>query len=352
MKSDEATILVVDDVLDNRQILARRLLRQGHTVLEAENGREALSALDNEQIDLVLLDIQMPEVDGFTVLEEMRASGRLVEVPVLVISAVDDRDSIVKCIELGATDHLPKPFEKAILNARVNACLERKRLYDAERNLLDQLKKEKKRSDELLLNILPASIAHRLKEGEREIAEILPSVTVLFSDLVGFKKLSATQTPLETTSLLGAMFTEFDELATRFGIEKIKTIGDAYMAVSGLPSEQESRTDMHAENAVRMAIEMANSPIFANTSIDLRVGLHSGPVAAGVIGQSKFCYDVWGETVNIAYVMEESGAPGRVHITQETAALISSNYHLINAQPLHDPKVYNSETFYVETKAQ
>jgi class 3 adenylate cyclase len=184
------------------------------------------------------------------------------------------------------------------------------------------LAEERARSERLLLNILPAPIADRLKSSERAIAEHSDGVTVLFADLVGFTPLSARKTPEELVDLLNRVFTEFDALADVHGLEKIKTIGDAYMAVAGLP---ERRPD-HAARAARMALAMRDAieRIAEDTGEDLplRIGLHSGPVVAGVIGKRKFAYDMWGDTVNTASRMESHGISGEIHCSEETARLL------------------------------
>src|SRR5439155_9048681 len=164
-------ILVVDDNEMNRDMLCRRLERQGHTVLEAENGRKALEILESVKVDLVLLDILMPELDGLQTLELLKANPSQRYTPVIMLSALDELDSVVRCIEIGADDYLPKPFKPVLLTARINACLEKKRLRDQEQAYLEQLRIEREKSERLLLNILPKSIADRLKQGESTIAD-------------------------------------------------------------------------------------------------------------------------------------------------------------------------------------
>lgn len=190
------------------------------------------------------------------------------------------------------------------------------------------LGKERERSERLLLNILPAPIAEHLKASEDSIAEQSDGVTVLFADIVGFTPLSARKTPRELVELLNQIFSEFDALADAHGLEKIKTIGDAYMAVAGLP---EPRLD-HAPRAARMALAMHDGAarVSAQTGEELvlRIGLHSGPVVAGVIGRRKFAYDMWGDTVNTASRMESHSLPGAIHCTEATAMLLRETFHL------------------------
>jgi class 3 adenylate cyclase len=190
------------------------------------------------------------------------------------------------------------------------------------------LDKERERSERLLLNILPAPIAERLKASEDAIAEHSDGVTVLFADIVGFTPLSARKTPRDLLDLLNRIFSEFDALADAHGLEKIKTIGDAYMAVAGLP---EPRPD-HAVRAAGMALAMhaatARASAEMGEELALRIGLHSGPAVAGVIGRRKFAYDMWGDTVNTASRMESHGLPGTIHCTEATAALLLGAFKL------------------------
>ena len=190
------------------------------------------------------------------------------------------------------------------------------------------LGKERERSERLLLNILPAPIAERLKTSEDAIAEHSDGVTVLFADIVGFTPLSASKTPQALVELLNRIFSEFDALADAHGLEKIKTIGDAYMAVAGLPNPWPD----HAPRAARMALAMHDviARVAAETGekLALRIGLHSGPVVAGVIGRRKFTYDLWGDTVNTASRMESHGVPGAIHCTERTALLLQGAFQL------------------------
>jgi class 3 adenylate cyclase len=190
------------------------------------------------------------------------------------------------------------------------------------------LAKEQERSERLLLNILPAPIAERLKASEESIADHADAVTVLFSDIVGFTPLSASKTPRALVELLNRIFSEFDALAEAHGLEKIKTIGDAYMAVAGLPNPQAD----HAARAARMALAMrdAIARVASETGekLAVRIGLHSVPVVAGVIGRKKFSYDLWGDTVNTASRMESHGVPGAVHCSEDTAKLLEGAFVL------------------------
>ncbi|NET46833.1 adenylate/guanylate cyclase domain-containing protein [Okeania sp. SIO2B3] len=326
MKHDQGKILVVDDNQVNRELLVRRLKREGHLVTAATNGFQALEIIQSQPFDLVLLDIMMPQMNGYEVLETLKSDPKLRHIPVIMISAVDDIDSIVHCIELGAEDYLSKPFNPILLKARINACLEKKVLRDQEQAYLKQLAEEKQKSERLLLNILPEAIAQRLKQGEETIADSFSQVTVLFADLVGFTKISANLSPAELVELLNRIFSAFDELAEKYGLEKIKTIGDAYMIVGGLPVPKEDHAEAIADMALEMLTQIQEISIKEGKSLQIRIGINTGAVEAGVIGTKKFAYDLWGDTVNTAHRMESHGIPGVIQVAQATYDCLADKY--------------------------
>jgi class 3 adenylate cyclase len=328
MTPADYAILVVDDNEDNRLILAGRFTRQGYRVTLAENGVAALAAMRAAPFDLVLLDIMMPEMNGYEVLRQVKADPQLSRVPIIVTSAVDSIASIVQCIELGAEDYLFKPINVILLNARVNACLEKKRLRDQEQGYLRLVQTERERAEHLLLNILPRPIAERLKLHESPIADSFSAVTVLFADIVDFTQIAIAITPAEVVRVLNRIFSTFDHLARRYGVEKIKTMGDAYMAVGGLPIPSPHHAAAVADLALAMQHEIRQFTQPNGQPFALRIGLHSGPVVAGVIGEEKFTYDLWGETVNIASRMESQGQPDRIQVTEATYERLRDSYHL------------------------
>ncbi len=270
-----------------------------------------------ESFDLVLLDILMPEMDGYEVLRRMKSSNMLRDVPVIIISAQDELESIVQGIELGAEDYLPKSFDPVLLKARIQACLEKKRLRDHEQAFIQELQKEREKSERLLLNVLPAPVAERLKQTQDIIADNVEDVSVMFVDIVEFLPLSISMPPAETVKMLNAVFSSFDALVDQYGLEKIKTSGDCYMVVGGLPLP---RAD-HLEAIAAMALDVLKIiPKFSRNDgkpFQLRLGIHTGPVVAGVIGTKKFAYDLWGHTVNIASRMELQGVPNAIQVTQD-----------------------------------
>jgi adenylate cyclase len=321
-------ILVVDDNASNRDLLSRRLQRQGHTVLQAEDGTIALALVEKEALDLVLLDLMMPGISGYDVLISLKNNPRFREIPVIMISALSELDSIVRCIEAGADDYLAKPFDPTLLRARVRSSLEKKHLRDREQAMVEALRLEKQRSEQLLLNILPREIVTRMNGGETIIADRRSDVTILFADLVAFTRLTSRLSAGDLVHLLNSLFSEFDRLALSLGVEKIKTLGDSYMVAGGLP---EARAD-HAHAVADMALAMIatvermnrESPI----ALQMRIGIHSGDVVAGVIGTHKFVYDIWGDAVNIASRMESHSLPNRIQISAATFQHLHKRFRL------------------------
>jgi len=330
----DAAILIAEDSSALREVIRLILRSEGyHDLTEAADGQTALDLMLSRDFDLLILDIKMPGMSGYDILNTLKKDPARSHIPVIVASGIDQLDSVARCIELGAEDFLPKPVNSVLLLARISASLERKRLRDMDKLRLSELQQEKQllqmereKSERLLLNILPVPIAHRLKKGERTIAQRYDQVTVLFADLVDFINLSNRTEPESLVSLLNDLFSRFDRIADVHGLEKIKTIGDSYFVVGGLPDPRPN----HAEAVAEMALEMLDALAALNrergTNLSIRIGLNSGPVVAGVIGRKKFTYDLWGATVNIAHRMQSSGLPNRAHLTAHTAALLKDKF--------------------------
>lgn len=294
-------ILIVEDTVANIQALSAILKERGYQISVAINGRQALEILARVKPDLILLDVMMPEMDGFEVCRRVKGEAQWRDIPIIFITAKTDTADIVKGFELGAVDYVAKPFNAHELLARVNTHL-----------TLDRLNRENQR---LLLNVLPASIAERLKKQEGIIAERFDDVSVLFADIANFTPLSARLSAAELIEMLNRVFSAFDELVEKHHLEKIKTIGDAYMVAGNLPEPCPG----HLRAMSCLAWEMLDKARELNSvvpGLSIRIGLHVGGVVAGVIGIKKFIYDVWGDTVNFASRLESHGVAGKVHVSQ------------------------------------
>ncbi len=236
------------------------------------------------------------------------------------IQAADEMLGVITFFSREVKQHDPDLLQTmAVIGAQLGQFIQRKR---AEADL----QKSQKQSERLLLNVLPEPIAARLKQSYGTIAEHFTAATVLFADLVNFTQIAANLSPIQLVNLLNQIFSAFDRLSERHSLEKIKTIGDAYMVVGGVPT----RRDDHAVAIVKMALDMQAAVqdfnLRQNQTFEMRIGIHSGPVVAGVIGIKKFTYDLWGDTVNMASRMESSGIAGRIQVTEETYKLLQDQY--------------------------
>ena len=313
-------ILIVDDVDDNVFILERRLKQfLDPDIASVGNGRAALERLERQPFDLVLLDVQMPEMDGLAVLDRMKSDMSLRDVPVIMVSAVDDFETVLRCIKLGAEDYVQKPFNGELLRARVETALERKRLRDQEGRLIEQLQQEKARVNELLHAILPKGIVTELRSGRRPPAQRHDNVAVLFCDIVGFTEYCDRNSPERVVQELETLVGVFEGIVETHGLEKIKTIGDAFMATSGLGRY----VDNPALDAAECGLAMIDAASKHAAGWRVRIGVHLGPVVAGIMGTRSFVFDLWGDTVNVAARVAAEAEPDAVLLTGATWPLLS-----------------------------
>jgi adenylate cyclase len=291
-----ARLLIVDDNKINRMLLSRSLERQGHIVEIAENGRVGLEKLRSGAFDLVLLDIEMPVMNGFEVLEACLNDVELRQIPIIMTSAVDELDAVVKCVELGAEDYLVKPINPVLLRARVNASLEKKRLRDEQRKLFKTFATEEV-ADELLRT--------GFSLGGKQVTG-----SVLFADIRSFTTIAESQEPSESIDLLNQYFSLMFDAITNNGGTVNQLVGDGLLAMFGAPIFYED----HRERAVRAALKMLeqlkvfnqNQLAEGKTVIHIGIGIASGKMVAGYTGtQTRAIYTCIGDTVNLASRIEE-----------------------------------------------
>jgi class 3 adenylate cyclase len=348
MDSELPGILIVDDNDDNRYTLQLLLESDGHErIASASGGYEAIDLLNKKKFNLVLLDLMMPDLNGDEVLKIIKGNPDTRDIPVVMISADSDTEKVSKCIELGADDYLAKPFNPTILRARIGAALRQQSLRTLETEYLGKMEQAKKDSESLLRNLFPPEIAVRLRNGDSNIADHFEDATVLFADVVGFGKITARMKAFEIVGCLNRLFSEFDRLAEDVGVEKIKTIGDNYMAVAGVPTPRSSHGRIAAKLALDMIAAAGRLQSRLPVPFPIRVGLHSGPVMAGVIGTRKFVYDVWGDTVNIASRLEAAGQPNRVLVSAATAKLLDGEFKLDGPHQVDNKEQRVLEGFFV-----
>ena len=318
-------VLIVDDQNVNVLLLERTLRGAGYDSITSTTDPREVCALHREnRYDLILLDLQMPGMDGFEVMEALKEIETEGYLPVLVLTAQPNHR--VRALQTGAKDFVSKPFDLAEVLIRVYNMIEVRLLHLETKKLYDRVVAEQRVSERLLLNVLPHSIAERLK-GRPEvladsftevIADSFADVTVLFADIVGFTKFSVGVSPAKLVVLLNEIFTDFDSVADDRGLEKIKTIGDAYMAVAGIPVPAPDHVVRTAHMALDMMVALDAFNKRNGCRLQMRIGINSGAVVAGVIGKRKFIYDLWGDTVNTASRMESHGVAGRIQVTDAT----------------------------------
>jgi class 3 adenylate cyclase len=313
-------ILIVDDLPDNLRLLSTILTQKGYEVGKALNGKMALRSVQAAPPDLILLDINMPNMSGYEVCQQLKADERTAQIPVIFISALDDVLDKVQAFTLGAVDYITKPFQDEEVLARVQTHLNIQSLQNA-------LRQEQEKSERLLLNTLPVAIVDELKQTSTVAPIQFEEATFLFADIASFTSNSSSMSPADVVSLLNQVFSAFDQLIVQHGVEKIRTIGDSYFVAGGVPITR----DDHAEAIAQMAIDMqkvvARYHWPNGEPLRLRIGINTGgPVVGAVIGFKKFAYDVWGDAVNTASRMESQGQPGRIHVTAATYERLKDKY--------------------------
>jgi adenylate cyclase len=261
----------------------------------------------------LLLDMHMPGMSGSEVLEEMKSDMELHDVPVIVISGANDIELVTRCIEQGAEDYLDKPVNPGLLAARVRNVFERQRLRKFKTTFAEHLRAEKKRGDKLMNAILPAPIARELRTTGKVAQKKYDNVALLFCDVVGFTAFCAKHEPEEVVGRLAKLFNTFEEIASDYGLEKIKTIGDAFMATASLNLQLPDPLLA----AVSCGLDMMEMTPEVCPGWTARCGVAEGPVIAGIVGNEKFQFDVWGDTVNVAARMASIGRPDVVTMPQE-----------------------------------
>jgi class 3 adenylate cyclase len=293
--SGAGTILIADDNRVNRLLLARGLEQQGHTIVFAEHGAEALDLLRQQRFDLLLLDVLMPELDGYEVLAKLKDDPHLRDIPVVVTSALDELDSVVRCLEMGAEDYLAKPVNPVLLNARINASLEKKRLRDQQRELISKFA-TKEVADDLLTSGF--SLGGQYVEA-----------SAMFCDIRSFTTISESREPSETIELLNDYYLlMMDAIAGEGGIVN-QMIGDGLMAIFGapVPREDHRRAAVLAARQMVELIRLFNEEQAARDKVQIQigVGVASGRVVAGYTGtHNRATYTCVGDTVNVAARLE------------------------------------------------
>jgi class 3 adenylate cyclase/FixJ family two-component response regulator len=350
VQKDVYNILYVDDEENNLNSF-RAALRRYYNIYTALNGEEGIEILSKNDIHVVVTDQRMPNMTGVQFLQHIPGDQDNIRI---ILTGFSDMESIIEAINTGKVyRYIRKPWDKDELKITIDNAVEtvvlrrnnkklihelqlnneqleekvRQRTWEIERQK-EIIETAKAQSDSLLLNILPDDIANELKKYGKSYARKHDQVSVLFSDIKGFSSIAEKLTPVKLVNQLDEIFGAFDNIIDKYGMEKIKTIGDAYMCACGLPlADNENaikavKAGLDMQNFIRefgLANKIQNLPVF-----EVRIGIHSGPLVAGVVGSNKFAYDIWGETVNLASQMERHSEVGKVNISGVTYTLIKN----------------------------
>lgn len=330
----KARILVVDDMPANVQLLEQMLAGAGYTSVASTLDPHAVCELHRKHnYDLIVLDLRMPEMDGFQVMEALKPIERDGYLPVLVITAEPAHK--LRALQAGARDFISKPFDVAEVLTRARNLIEVRLLHveirrknEELKKLFDQVVAERKVSERLALHVPPDSIAARLAARPDVTADSFADATVVIADIVGFTELAPAVSAEQLALLLDEIFTDFDRLAKARGLTKVKTLGNSYLAAAGVPVPSGD----HAARAAHLSLDMVEALERFNErgghALQVRIGLASGPVVAGVIGKRSYLYDVWGDAVTTASRMESHGVAGRVQATERTRRLLAEPFLL------------------------
>ena len=372
--SEKPEILYIDDEVDNLLVF-KSAFRRHYKVHTAQSGEEGLEILKEKDVSLVITDQRMPRMTGVQFLQHLPEDKDLIR---MILTGYSDMESIIEAINTGKVyRYIVKPWDKEELKMTMDNAIEAFRLRRSNKQLIQELKNanedlehkveertqevnlQKKEVEKLLLNILPAEVAHELKETGAATPRYYESVTVLFTDFVAFTQIAEGLSPQKLVAELNNCFLAFDTIIEKHNLEKIKTIGDSYMCAGGIPVPSQS----HAVDAILAAMEIQefirdlNESRLANGEApwDVRIGVHTGPVVAGVVGRKKFAYDIWGDTVNIASRMESSGESGRVNISDATFAMVKDWFSClyrgkVSAKNKGDVDMYFVEKEFVSEK--
>jgi len=310
--TDKKLVLLVDDTPANIQVV-RDILKDSYNTRIATNGARALElAKASPQPDLILLDVMMPDLDGYEVCCRLKSDPHTREIPIIFLTGKTEAEDETKGFELGAVDYIHKPFSPAVVQARVQTHL-------TFREAREQLAEEKRKVDRLLDNILPPAAVEEIKETGSVTPRRFENVAVLFIDLVAFTTYCDQHAPEDVVSDLGDLFVTFEECARLHGLEKIKTIGDAFLATAGLlePVADPLRA------AVSCALGISEALGQSGRGWQVRSGVHMGPLMAGIVGRERYQFDIWGDTVNVASRLAGVASPGAVAVTEEMSRRLS-----------------------------
>ena len=372
---DVFNVLYVDDEENNLNSF-RAALRRNYNIYTALSGEEGIEILSKTDIHVIVTDQRMPHMTGVQFLQHIPDAQDNIKI---ILTGFSDMESIIEAINTGKVyRYITKPWDKDELKITIDNAIETVMLRRDNKHLIQELQEHneqleekvrlrtqeiekqkqiievaKAQSDSLLLNILPAEIADELKQFGKSYARKHEQVSVLFADIKGFTSIAENLTPVKLVTQLDEVFGAFDNIIAKYGMEKIKTIGDAYMCASGLPLADNENAIKSVKAALDMqqfikefgaANKIQNLPVF-----EIRVGIHTGPLVAGVVGSKKFAYDIWGDAVNLASQMEQHSEVGKVNISGETYSLVKDTFNCIHRGKIEAKSKGQVDMYFVES---
>ena len=372
---DVFNVLYVDDEENNLNSF-RAALRRNYNVYTALSGEEGMDILSKNDIHVVVTDQRMPNMTGVQFLQHIPPEKDNIRI---ILTVFSDIESIIEAINTGMVyRYITKPWDKDELKITIDNAIETIMLRRNNKHLIEELKEyneqleekvllrtkeiekqkeiieaAKLQSDSLLLNILPGEIADELKKFGKSYARKHDQVSVLFADIKGFTSIAEKLTPVKLVTQLDEVFGAFDNIIAKHGMEKIKTIGDAYMCACGLPLADNENAIKSVNAALDMqhfikefgaANKIQNLPVF-----EIRIGIHTGPLVAGVVGLKKFAYDIWGDAVNLASQMEQHSEPGKVNISGETYSLVKNSFNCIHRGKIETKSKGEVDMYFVDS---
>ncbi len=350
MNRRPSSILIVEDSPVNQRILRNLLETQGHVIRVANHGKEALTLLQQEIPDLIVLDILMPEMGGLELCGLLKEQETTRDIPVIFISSLDDTADKLDAFGAGGVDYVTKPFHPAEVLARINTHLKLCRLQRQleEKNRL--LEVEKQKSEALLLNVLPAAVARELMDKGSYTPQCFSDVTVCFVDIVQFTATAAALAPEIVIRELNTLFTAFDRIVGIYHCERMKTIGDAYLCVCGITEENEHPARSMVEAAQAMIVYLDERNRTADLQWQVRIGIHTGPLVGGIVGTRKYLYDIFGDTVNIAARLEGLSAPMRINVSEAVYQVLRHEFVFSAPENVEMKGKGRQFTYFVEGK--
>ena len=322
-KSDSrGRALIVDDSPPVRKLLALLVRELGYQVETVNTGQECIDLATRDPFDLVLLDLVLPDINGIDIIGVLREHKVSSRTSIVIVSSIEETRSVAACLERGADDYLVKPVNPIILRARLHAIHENRALAHQASRQVTRLEEEIRRADGLLRAILPAPVARELQATGAVMTRRYPDVAVLFADVIGFTAYCEGRPPEQVLIELQVLVQEFESLCRRHGVLKVKTIGDALMACGGLMDDPTDATS----RVVKLGFSLLDATLRHPAGWGLRVGIHRGPVVAGIIGAQQFSYDIWGDTVNTASRIEHHGVAGGVCVSEAALSGLPEGY--------------------------